>query len=83
MCWVTGLKIIGRVGTFFFWKKNIILCIFKGILPFKCIIIIYFFRKPEKNSRCTPVNLGRVGLPLNTGSLFGLSLVTSQLFPQV
>ena len=32
---VTGLKILGRVGThIFFWKKNN-LCILKGEMPFK------------------------------------------------
>ena len=47
---------------FFFWKnynfmhferqnKNIILCILKGISTFKMHKIIYFTRKPEKNSR--------------------------------
>ena len=45
---VTGLKILGRVGThiffhcFFFSGKNIILCILKGISPFKMHKIIYF-----------------------------------------
>ena len=39
--WVTGLKILVKVGThffliiFFFSGKNIILCILKGISPFK------------------------------------------------
>ena len=36
----------------------------KGILPFKMHKIIFFSRKPEKNSRFPPVNLDRVGLPL-------------------
>ena len=41
-----GLKILGRVGThFFLWKKNIILCILKGIPPFKMHKIIFFFLK--------------------------------------
>ena len=37
--WVKGLKILGSVVThiFFFSGKNIILCILKGILPFKSI----------------------------------------------
>ena len=45
---VTGLKILGRVGThiiflvIFFSGKNIILCILKGILPFKRHKIIFF-----------------------------------------
>ena len=46
-----GLKILGRIGThniFFSGKKYIILCIFKGILPFKMNKIIYFPEKPEK-----------------------------------
>ena len=51
---VTSLKILGRVGThifrigthnFFFWKKNIILCILKGISPFKMHKIIFFSNK--------------------------------------
>ena len=47
---VTGLKILGRVGThifflFFFLEKNIILCILKGIWPFKMHKIIFFFQK--------------------------------------
>ena len=62
---VTGLKILGRVGThifliIFFSVKNVILCILKGISPFKMHKIIFFSRKPEKNSTR---NLGRVGLP--------------------
>ena len=32
---VTGLKILDRVGTHFFCKTIIILCILKGILPIK------------------------------------------------
>ena len=45
---VTGLKILGRVGThtfflvMFFLGKNIILYILKGILPFE-MHAIYFF----------------------------------------
>ena len=52
---VTGLKILARVGThifliIFFLKKYMILCILKGISPFKMHKMIYF---PEilKNSR--------------------------------
>ena len=50
---VTGLKILGRVGThmFFLEKKNIILCILKGNSPFKMHKIIFFSIKPEKNCR--------------------------------
>ena len=52
---VTGLKILGKVGTlillYFFLGKTIILCILKGILPFKMYKIIYFSRKPKKNPR--------------------------------
>ena len=51
---VTGLKILGWVGThifiFSFEKKNIIFCILKGILLSSCIQF-YFFQKHEKNSR--------------------------------
>ena len=51
---VTGLKILGRVGTQVFFKLNwgggvIILCILKGISPFKMHNIIIVSRKPEKN----------------------------------
>ena len=51
--WVTGLKILGRVGTnifflkYFFAGKNIILCILKGILLSKSIKL-FFSRKPEQ-----------------------------------
>ena len=43
----TGLINLGRVGThifncFFFLEKSIILCILKGILPFKMHTIIFF-----------------------------------------
>ena len=53
----------------FFSGKNIILCILKGISPFKMHKIIfrlskctklYFFQKTCKKD--SPVNLGRVGL---------------------
>ena len=45
---VTGLKILDRVDTYMFFNyffsgKNIILCILKGILPFKMYKIIIFF----------------------------------------
>ena len=39
---VMGLKILGRVGTHFFSDENNILCILKGILPFKMHKIIFF-----------------------------------------
>ena len=52
---VTGLKILGRVGTrnfffdfIFFRKKYMILCILKGISVFKMLKIIFFPRNPEK-----------------------------------
>ena len=63
-----GLKILGRVGThiffnyFFFWK-NIILCILKGISPFEMHKIIFFQKTRKKSLEVSPVNLGRVGLP--------------------
>ena len=67
MFWVTGLKILGRVGLhiffiIFFLEKDIILCILKGISPFKMHKIIYF---PEnlKKFLVSSVNLGRVELP--------------------
>ena len=51
---VTGLKILGRVGThiffiIFFLEIKIILCIWKGISSFKMHQIIFFPEKPEKN----------------------------------
>ena len=61
---VTGLKILGRVGThiffnyFFFSGKKLILCILKGISPFKMHKIIFLPENLEK------FYLGRVGLPL-------------------
>ena len=49
---VTGLKILGRVGTHFSYgfisgKKNS--CILKGISPFKMHKIIYFPENLKKN----------------------------------
>ena len=40
---VTGLKILGRVGThsFFFLEKYIFFCVLKGISPFKMHKIIF------------------------------------------
>ena len=81
MFWVIGLKILGRVCTkiyfliSFFLEKNSILCILKGILPFKMHTIIFF---PENLIffYISTVNLGRFGLHLglNTGIiLFGLT----------
>ena len=50
----TGLKILGRVGiqifVNFFSVKNIILCILKGISPFKMHKIIYFFPENLKKN---------------------------------
>ena len=49
---VTGLKILGTVGThIYFTEKCIILYILKGMLPSKMYKIIFFSRKPEKNLR--------------------------------
>ena len=64
-----GSEISARVVThiflnyYFFLEKNIMLCILKGISPFKMHKIIFFSRKPEKKFKVSPVNLGRVGLP--------------------
>ena len=44
-----GLKILGRLGTFFFLEKNIILCFLKGKMPFKIHKIMYLSKKPKKN----------------------------------
>ena len=60
---VTGLKIIGRVGIHIFCKKknsekNLILCILKGISPFKLHKISFF---PENDLGFTS-KLGKVGL---------------------
>ena len=52
---LTYLKILGRVGTifffnYFFWgEKNIILCILKGKTPFKMHKIIFFPENFKKN----------------------------------
>ena len=54
---VTGLKIFFLN---FFLEKNIILCILKGILPFKMHKIKYFLENLKK-LKVSPVNLGRVG----------------------
>ena len=65
--WVTGLKILGRVGTHIFFKKKnsekkyIILCILIGVLPFRMHKIIFF---PE-NLKKSRFHQGRV--TLNTG----------------
>ena len=53
---VTGLKILGRFTALififiYFFLEERILCILKGSSPFKMHKIIYFSRKPEKNSR--------------------------------
>ena len=47
---VTGQKNVGRVGTLilFSGKKNIILCILKGISPFKMHKIIFFSENLNK-----------------------------------
>ena len=50
-----------------------ILCILKGKMPFKMHKIIFFSRKPGKNS-VSPVNLGRVIYP-NTGIFFLFGLI--------
>ena len=53
---ITSLQILGRVDTHISLKKifekkiNIILWIWKGIQPFKMHKIIFYSRKPEKNS---------------------------------
>ena len=46
---VMGRKSLGRVDTHFFSGKNIIICILKGILPFKMHKIRFFPRKSEKS----------------------------------
>ena len=52
---VTGLKILGRVGTHIFLnvflmeKKNINLCILKGFLPFKIHKNIFFPENLKKS----------------------------------
>ena len=45
---VTGLEILGWIGTHIFFWNNTILCILTGISPFKMHKIIFFARKPEK-----------------------------------
>ena len=63
---VTGLKILGRVGThmfffIFFWKKYNLMH-FERQSPFKMHKIIHFPEILEK-IQVSPVNLGRFGLP--------------------
>ena len=67
---VTILKILGKVGTHIFFnysppQKSIILCILKGILPFKMHKIIFFPENLKKllGNKGSPVNFGGVGLP--------------------
>ena len=51
--WVTGLKIVGRVGTyvFFLFFFSDFFMHFEGEMPFKMHKIIFFSRKHENNSR--------------------------------
>ena len=48
-----GLKILGRVGKYifllFFPEKNVILCILKGILPYKMLKMIFSQKNLKKN----------------------------------
>ena len=53
---VTGLKILGfgkhsYFLNIFFWKKNIILCILKGKMPFKMHEKIFFQENLKKKNR--------------------------------
>ena len=63
-----GLKVLGTVGKqivliiYFFWKKNMILCILKGELVFQNASS-HIFSENLKNVLGFTVNLGRVGLP--------------------
>ena len=58
-----------------------ILCILKGILPFKMHKIIYFSRKPEKKILGFTSKSGKGGVTLNTDIfLFGLISFVSSLF---
>ena len=54
---------MGRHSYFFFLGKYIILCILRGISPFKMHTNLFFSKKAKKNFQVSPVNLGRVGLP--------------------
>ena len=59
VCQVTGPKVLRRVGThifliLFFLKKKIILCILKGISPFKMHNL--FFPETLKKIYVSPVN---------------------------
>ena len=55
---VTGLRILGRVDTFFliisFSRKTIILCILNGISPFKMYKIIFFPESLKKKIKVSP-----------------------------
>ena len=84
---VTGLKILGGVGThiffyFFFWKKITTLCILKGISSFKMHKIVFFPQNLKKILGFTSkFRQGRVILntggpvTLNTG-IFYMALST-------
>ena len=80
-------EILGREGRhfiFIFWGKKIVLCILKGILPFKSIKL-YFLPENLKKFKVSPVNLGRVVIvvfpdhthyfwvTLNTGIFYSVS----------
>ena len=67
---VSGLKILGRINTYIFFSgKNVILCILKGILPFKMHKIIVFPENLKKKLGFTSkFRKGRV--TLNTGIFF-------------
>ena len=72
---VRGLKLGGRVCThifsnYFFSGKYIILCISKGISPFKMHKIIFFSKNLKKILDFTIVNLGRARLSFT--QVFGL-----------
>ena len=73
---VTGLKILGGVGTHIFFnylfsgKKIMILCIFKGISPFKMLKIIFFFENLKKFLGFT--NTFRQGRVTQNSGIFGL-----------
>ena len=49
MFWKTGLKFLGGAGTHIFLAKYIILCILKGMLPFKMHKILFFPENQENH----------------------------------
>ena len=74
---VTGLKILGRVGIhiFFFYGKNIILFILKGILPIKMHKIIFFPENLKKKIKVSRSKFTRYPLFIWISGRFGRNVI--------